>query len=125
LVSNIHPWHIGGTRKNFIPYLTRRVVRTGSTPSFISDQGSIRHQWQEYSEEKAWRILAGELGGLGWQEQDLAKRLKADADKVRIAARLRQETTMTLNWIAVELQLGSWTYLSNNQSKINPRPAPR
>ena len=78
-------------------------------------------QRQESSEEKARRILAEELTGLGWKEEELENRLKADADKVRIAARLRQETTMTLKWIAEELQMGSWTYLSNNLSKIDPR----
>jgi len=30
-----------------------------------------------------------------------------------MARRLRQETTMSLKWIAQRLQMGSWTYVSN------------
>src|SRR2546423_5864104 len=33
--------------------------------------------------------------------------------KVRIVLRLRQETTMTLNWIAKRLKMGAWTHVSN------------
>jgi len=30
-----------------------------------------------------------------------------------LARRLRQETIMSLRWIAQRLQMGSWTYVSN------------
>lgn len=33
--------------------------------------------------------------------------------KVDLARRLRRETTMSLKWIAQELAVGSWKYLSN------------
>jgi hypothetical protein len=32
---------------------------------------------------------------------------------VRLAARLRKETTMRLKWIAQHLEMGSWTHISN------------
>jgi hypothetical protein len=32
---------------------------------------------------------------------------------VRIVRRLREETTMTLKWVAAALQIGSWTDVSN------------
>jgi hypothetical protein len=32
---------------------------------------------------------------------------------VALARRLRQETTMTLKWMARTLHMGSWTYVSN------------
>jgi len=32
---------------------------------------------------------------------------------VFLAARLRRETTVSLKWIANELHMGSWTYVSN------------
>jgi hypothetical protein len=32
---------------------------------------------------------------------------------VKLARRLRAETTMTLRWIANRLQMGSWTHVSN------------
>jgi len=72
------------------------------------------------AKEKARRILAEELHRLGWRPGEMEKRLKADPDKVRIARRLRGETTMTLKWIAGQLQMGSWTYLSNNLTKTSP-----
>jgi hypothetical protein len=30
-----------------------------------------------------------------------------------LARRLRQETTMSLKWIAARLQMGTWSYVSN------------
>jgi hypothetical protein len=33
--------------------------------------------------------------------------------KVRIAQRLRAEATMTLQWIADGLKMGTWTHISN------------
>jgi hypothetical protein len=40
--------------------------------------------------------------------------------KVMMARRLRQETTMSLKWIAQRLQMGTWTYVSN---LLNEKPA--
>jgi len=33
--------------------------------------------------------------------------------KVELARRLRKETTMSYNWIAQRLRMGSWTFVSN------------
>jgi REP element-mobilizing transposase RayT len=68
---------------------------------------------QESGEAKAERLVREELARLGWTETDLAQRRKGDAGKVRIARRLRRETTMTLGWIARRLQMGVWTHVSN------------
>jgi REP element-mobilizing transposase RayT len=68
---------------------------------------------RESSEAKARRIVAEGLKHLGWQESELAARSKADKGKVAVARRLRQETTMSLKWVAQALQMGSWTYVSN------------
>lgn len=64
-------------------------------------------------EEKARRILDAELKRLGWGDADLRERRKGDPEKVRIARRLRQETIMTLKWVAQELHKGAWTNVSN------------
>jgi hypothetical protein len=53
-----------------------------------------------------------ELARLGWGLQDLAGRPKGDARKVRIAARLRKETTVTLAWIGQHLQMGAPGHVS-------------
>jgi len=48
-----------------------------------------------------------------WTETELTQRRKGDPVKVEIAWRLREETTMTLKWIAQQLQMGNWTHVSN------------
>jgi REP element-mobilizing transposase RayT len=68
---------------------------------------------QESGEAKAERLVWEELAKLGWQETELAARRKGDPGKVRIAQRVRQETTMTLGWIASRLRMGAWTHVSN------------
>jgi REP element-mobilizing transposase RayT len=66
----------------------------------------------ETSQEKARRILAQELKRLGWEEKELRSRRKGDSEKVRLARRLRAETTMTLAWVAEQLKMGRWGYVS-------------
>ena len=68
---------------------------------------------REAAEEKAQRIVGQELKRLGWKEGDLGKLRKGDPAKVKLARRLRQETTMTLQWIAHRLKMGTWTHVSN------------
>jgi hypothetical protein len=63
---------------------------------------------RQSAQEKAERIVQEELGRLGWSVQDLAGRPKGDPRKLRIAGRLRKETTMTLAWIAVTLPVDAW-----------------
>jgi putative transposase len=67
----------------------------------------------ESAEQRAERILATELKGLHWKESDLKNSRKGDPKKVRLAARLRKETTVTLKWIAQRLHMGTWTHVSN------------
>ena len=55
----------------------------------------------------AERLLETELRRLGWTKEHLAKRRKGDVQKARVARRLREETTMTLGWIAERLAMGS------------------
>ena len=59
-----------------------------------------------------WQV-GKEIERLGWDEDELRVRRKGHQLKVKLARRLRQETTMSLKWIAARLQMGSWTYVSN------------
>ena len=64
-------------------------------------------------EAKARRLIIQKLAELGWSEADLRKHRKGAPAKVELARRLRKETTLSLKWIAEELHMGSWTYVSN------------
>ena len=70
-------------------------------------------QRQETGLQKAERIVKEEIERLGWDEDQLRARRKGHRSKVMLARRLRQETTMSLKWIAARLQMGTWTYVSN------------
>jgi REP element-mobilizing transposase RayT len=70
-------------------------------------------QRQETGLQKAERVVKEELERLGWDEDQLRARPKGHRSKVMLARRLRQETTMSLKWIAGRLQMGTWTYVSN------------
>ena len=67
----------------------------------------------ELAEDKARRVVADALQREGLQNDDLTRIAKGDARKVRIAIRLRVETTMTLAWIAQRLHMGVPTHLSH------------
>jgi REP-associated tyrosine transposase len=62
---------------------------------------------RESAEAKAERIVAEELGRLGWNQAELAGRRKTDHGKLAIAARLRQQTTLPLKEIAARIHLGT------------------
>ena len=69
---------------------------------------------RETAEEKATkRIVSEGLRLLGWDEASLEALPKGQKEKVELASRLRSETTMSLKWIAEQLKMGSWTYVSN------------
>ena len=68
---------------------------------------------QETEEARAECILAKEVKRRRWAADELAKRRKGDREKVRIARRLRGETTMTMEWIAKRLNLGAAGYATS------------
>jgi REP element-mobilizing transposase RayT len=87
-------------------------------------QVEARHGGSHYGEElqesatgKAERLVLEGMRKLGWAEADLAVRRKGDGAKLKLAVRLRAETTMTLNWIAARLRMGTGPSLSNLLSK--------
>ena len=81
----------------------------------MTEKMSEHHYGQERHEsvtEKAERLVRRELDKAGWTDKDLERQRKGDPWKVRVAARLRAETTMTLKWIAERLHMGSWRHLN-------------
>ena len=81
----------------------------------MAEKMGEHHYGQERREsatEKAERMVRRELDKAGWAEPDLERRRKGDRWKVRVATRLRVETTMTLKWIAERLRMGSWKHLN-------------
>ena len=97
-------WCLGdkGFRKELLGQMSERVGE--------SHYGAER---QESGEEKAERIVWQEMKRRRWTESDIRERRKGDAEKVKIALRLRRESIMTLKWIAQRLQMGSWTNVAN------------
>ena len=79
-----------------------------------------RTGWQVH----AFCFNAEELTRLQWSQQDLAARSKSDPRKLAIAARLRQETTLSIKQIAERLHLGKPKGAKTNLHKSLNR-APR
>ena len=77
----------------------------------------------ETAQSKADRIVAQELARLKWTETELAARPKGDGMKLALAARLRQETTLSVKEIAERLHLGKPKGARSNLHKFmtNPR----
>ncbi|MDA1275592.1 MAG: transposase [Verrucomicrobia bacterium] len=76
----------------------------------MSERMGPEHFGEERAEtqaEKAERVVSEELRGHGWTEATLAQRAKGDAEKVKLAVRLRKETLVTVSWIAERLRMGS------------------
>jgi len=68
---------------------------------------------QESAEQHAQGLIRQELDRLGWDGAELKRQPKGARRKVRIARRLRAETTMTLGWIAERLRMGSASMVSH------------
>jgi len=82
----------------------------------MSERRGAEHYGAERLETdvaRAERILGEELKRRRWAEADLAKRAKGDLGKVKIAGRLREETLMTVKWIAARLGMGTAGYVNN------------
>jgi len=105
-------WRFGG--KDFVARLLKQLEgRLG--------ESQTHREQHESMEARAQRIIDKELKKAGWSEQRLAKERKGHPLKVKIASRLRQETTMSLKWIADRLKMGTWTYLSLPLHKNPPK----
>lgn len=97
-------WCLGG--EEFRRELLEQVSRSAG-PRHVGEE--VRQSAQA----KAEGLAREELTRLGWSQEELERRRKGDAQKVRIAARLRRETTMALAWIAERLRMGTSAHLAH------------
>ncbi len=97
-------WYLGGVafRKELLGQMAQKA--------------GAHHYGEEVrqcAEEKARRLVDEELRRRRWKEENLKRSRKGDPVKVQIARRLRGETTMTLEWIAHRLNMGTKTHLAH------------
>jgi len=85
----------------------------------VSQRAGLEHcgkEIEESAEAKPQRLVAEELKESGWTELELGARRRGHPAKVATALRLRQETTMTLSWIAERLWMtGELTILRTDR----------
>jgi hypothetical protein len=82
----------------------------------MSEQKGENHYGEEARQtelEHAEAVARAELKKAGLSEEELSRRRKGDPKKARVATRLRQETSMTLRWIAQRLRMGTPSSLAN------------
>ncbi|MCX6922920.1 MAG: hypothetical protein NT154_06880 [Verrucomicrobia bacterium] len=69
--------------------------------------------------QKAERLVKEEMERLGWDEDAVQGRRNGHGAKVRLARRLRQETTMSLKRIAARLQMGGKQRISSTPRRTS------
>jgi len=89
------------------------------------EQGLGKHhgglERQETALAQAERLLAEALRRRQVRPEDLAGRPKGDRRKARIVFRLREETTMTWDWIAEKLAMGVGAYAAHGVRVLQAR----
>jgi hypothetical protein len=81
----------------------------------VGELASPRHteaEVRQSAQAKAEHIIEQELRLLGWDVEELKRRRKGDPQKIRMAQRLRRETTMSFGWIAQQLHMGAAGHVS-------------
>jgi putative transposase len=109
-----HAWCLGSQtfRKECLEQMEGKVGE--------NHPGEIR---RETAEAKAERLITEELARLEWTQQDLVAHAKSDPRKLAMAARLRQETTLSIKQIAERLHLGKPNGAKTNLHKRLNHPA--
>ena len=97
-------WLLGGE-----DFLTRLLDRLEG--KFTEHHKAVERS--DTNEEKAERLISRHLREEGWTEKTLTSQRKGHPVKVRLAQLLREQTTVSLKWIANRLQMGTWTHVSN------------
>jgi hypothetical protein len=101
-----------------------RVDRLLGEHGITADSTKGRMEFRRRMEQRRGEGEAPEmLAALGWSEEDLARRPKANPGKVRLAQALRAQTPMTREWIGRRLALGSASYVTYLLAKAGTRTA--
>lgn len=74
---------------------------------------TLRQREKEWPSDKAERLIAEALRANGVTEEQIAAWRKGHPFKVRLAAKLRAETTVTVSWIAQRLMMGTRGHLAH------------
>jgi hypothetical protein len=90
---------------------------------FADDQDGA--ELGQAEQAKAQRLIAEALPTEGVTEEQVARWRKGHPFKIRLAARLRTETTVTVSWIAQRLGMGTRGHLAHllhpfQQRQIEP-----
>ena len=89
-------------------FLERLAERMTSAPG----ENHEARQAKESLEVRARKMVDEQLRRRKLSRKDLSVLRKGDRVKIRLAEKLHRETPMTLRWIAEELKMGSWRYVS-------------
>ena len=90
----------------------------------IAHQQGEQHygeELRESEEQKAERLICGELKRNRLTAEELKTRRKGDPVKAKLAKRLRTETTVTWPWIADRLAMGHWRTARNAAAKVEAK----
>jgi len=96
-------WRIGA--EDFCDWLAEKLARRGRRDERAKER-------RETDAALAEAIVQRELAKVRWREIDLAQHPKGHPLKTNIARRLRSESSMSRQWIADRLKMGSPSYLS-------------
>jgi REP-associated tyrosine transposase len=97
-------WKLGG--EDFLDWILDKI-------EVPTKEAHPSRERDETEQAKALRIVQEELKRRGWTKAELKRRRKGDEAKVALARRLREETAVSLRWIAENLYMGTWTHVSN------------
>jgi hypothetical protein len=75
-----------------------------------------------HDQAAAEKILEPALKVLGLDKKALGELPKASSEKLVLACWLRQNTTVTLHWVAERLDMGHYTRVTQAVSRLSRRP---
>ena len=94
-------------------------MRASSRRLLLSERAAKR-ELAESDEQKSLTIVEKEFRRRRWTRDQLTRWHKGDNRKVRIALRLRPETTMTRQWMAEQLAMGTWANVARRLYEAKP-----